>query len=104
MVFGGLMEKECSRPALLDKLDRFLDRDQDRALFGLPPRSLAGADRTPPAASASLKSLSKEIVGREMNSTAPTPPICRSNSGFPEYPTHCPHPYRSASREGKTAR
>ena len=73
MVFGGLMEKECSRPALLDKLDRFLDRDQDRALFGLPPGSLAGADRTPPAASASLKSLSKEIVGREMNSKGSDP-------------------------------
>ena len=55
------MEKECSRPALLDKLDRPLDRDQDRAVFGFLPQSRAGADRTPPAASASLKSLSKEM-------------------------------------------
>ena len=55
IVLGGLMEKEVPDAALLDKLDRSLDRDQDRALFGLSPRSPAGADRTPPAASAPLE-------------------------------------------------
>ena len=33
------MEKEYPPSALLEKLDRSLDRDQDRALFDLPPRS-----------------------------------------------------------------
>ena len=38
------------------KLDATLERDQDRALFGLPPpKSPAGADRTAPAASAPLE-------------------------------------------------
>ena len=32
------MEKEVPPDALLSKLDRSLDRDQDRALFGLPPK------------------------------------------------------------------
>ena len=64
VVFGGLMEKECSRPALLDKLNRSLNRDQNRAVFGFLSQSPAGADRALPAASVSLKSLSKEIVGR----------------------------------------
>ena len=48
IVLGSLMEKEHSPAGLLDKLD------QDRALFGLPPKGAAGADRTP-AASAPLK-------------------------------------------------
>ena len=52
IVLGGLMEKEAPSADLLSKLDRSLDRDQDRALFGLPPKSPAGADRsaTPEAA------------------------------------------------------
>ena len=35
IVLGGLMEKEYPPSVLLEKLDR----DQDRALFGLPSRS-----------------------------------------------------------------
>lgn len=54
IVLGSLMEKEVPPAALIDKLDQVLDRDQDRALFGLPPKGAAGADRTP-AASAPLK-------------------------------------------------
>ena len=54
IVLGSLMEKEHSPADLIDKLDQDLDRDQDRALFGLPPKGAAGDDRTP-AASASLK-------------------------------------------------
>ena len=49
------MEKEVPPDDLLSKLDRSLDRDQDRALFGLPPKSPAGAERTSPAASAPLE-------------------------------------------------
>ena len=49
------MEKEVPSATLLSKLDRSLDRDQDRALFGLPPKSPAGEDRTPPPASAPLE-------------------------------------------------
>ena len=55
IVLGSLMEKEHPPADLLDKLDQALDRDQDRALFGLPPRSPAGAERSAPPASASLK-------------------------------------------------
>ena len=55
IVLGSLMEKEIPSADLLSKLDRALDRDQDRALFGLPPRSPAGADRTPPAGPAPLE-------------------------------------------------
>ena len=55
IVLGGLMEKEVPPAALLPKLDRALDRDQDRALFGLPPQSTAGEDRTSPAAGAPLE-------------------------------------------------
>ena len=55
IVLGSLMEKEHLPADLLDKLDQALDRDQDRALFGLPPKSPAGADPTPPPASSSLK-------------------------------------------------
>ena len=55
IVLGSLMEKEVPPDALLSKLDRALDRDQDRALFGLPPRSPAGADRSAPAGSAPLE-------------------------------------------------
>ena len=49
------MEKEVPSATLLDKLDRSLDRDQDRALFGLPPKSPAGADRTSTEPSALLE-------------------------------------------------
>ena len=55
IVLGGLMEKEVPSATLLDKLDRALDRDQDRALFGLPPKSPAGADRTATPAAAPLE-------------------------------------------------
>ena len=55
IVLGGLMEKEAPPAALLDKLDRSLDRDQDRALFGLPPKSPASADRPSSAASAPVE-------------------------------------------------
>ena len=55
IVLGGLMEKDYPPADLLDKLDRALDRDQDRALFDLPPKSLVGGDRTAPAASAPLE-------------------------------------------------
>ena len=55
IVLGSLMEKEVPSAALLSKLDATLDRDQDRALFGLPPKSPDGADRTAPAASAPLE-------------------------------------------------
>ena len=55
IVLGGLMEKEVRPAALLDKLDQTLDRDQDRALFGLPPRSPAGEDRSALPATAPLE-------------------------------------------------
>ena len=55
IVLGGLMEKEIPPAALLSKLDRALDRGQDRALFGLPPRSPAGADRPSTEPSAPLE-------------------------------------------------
>ena len=55
IVLGGLMEKEAAAGALLDKLDRSLDRAQDRALFGLPPKSTTDDDRTAPPASAPLE-------------------------------------------------
>ena len=43
IVLGSLMEKEHPPADLLDKLDRALDRDQDRAFFDLPTKSSAGA-------------------------------------------------------------
>ena len=46
------MGKEVSPAALLD---RFVERNQDRSLFGLPPKPSAGADRSPPVASAPLE-------------------------------------------------
>ena len=55
IVLGGLMEKEAPTADLLAKLDATLERNQDRALFDLPPKSPAGADRTPPPASAPLE-------------------------------------------------
>lgn len=55
IVLGSLMEKEFPPDTLIDKLDQVLDRDQDRALFGLPPKGPGGGDGTPPTASASLK-------------------------------------------------
>ena len=55
IVLGGLMEKEAPTTDLLAKLDATLERDQDRALFGLPPKSPAGGDRTATAGSAPLE-------------------------------------------------
>ncbi len=55
IVLGGLMEKEVPSATLLSKLDRSLDRDQDRALFSLPPKSPAGADRPSTEPSALLE-------------------------------------------------
>ena len=110
IVLGSLMEKEVPPADLIDKLDQVLDRDQDRALFGLPPRSPAGADRTVPPASAPLKgwrpgrlpdgswgslymgcnpkALPLEIVGltitvRTRSGTSWTPPLPRSLSAPP---------------------
>ena len=54
IVLGGLIEKEVPSAALLAKLDRTLDRDQDRALFGLPPRSPVDADHSALPASTPL--------------------------------------------------
>ena len=56
MFLGRLLGKEVSPAALLDRLDRFVERDQDRALFGLPPHPPDSADRSVPAASAPLES------------------------------------------------
>ena len=47
--------KEFPPATLLSKLDRSLDRDQDRALFGLPPKSPAGAARPSTEPSALLE-------------------------------------------------
>ena len=55
IVLGGLMEQEFPPATLLSKLDRSLDRDQDRALFGLPPKSPAGAARPSTEPSALLE-------------------------------------------------
>lgn len=55
IVLGSLMEKEYPPAALIDKLDQVLDRDQDRALFGLLPKGAAGGDRSAPTAPAPLK-------------------------------------------------
>ena len=55
IVLGSLMEKEVPPAALIDKLDQALDRDQDRALFGLPPKGAADGDRSAPTAPAPLK-------------------------------------------------
>ena len=49
------MEKEYPPSVLLEKLDRSLDRDQIWTLFGLPPNASAGADHSPPSASAPFK-------------------------------------------------
>ena len=55
IVLGSLMEKEYPPADLIDKLDQALDRDQDRALFGRPPKGPAGDDRTAPVEPAPLK-------------------------------------------------
>ena len=41
IVLGSLLEKQHSHPELIALLDQALDRDQDRALFDLPPRSVS---------------------------------------------------------------
>ena len=38
MVLDRIAHKELSEKLFKADMDRFLDRDQDRALFGLPPR------------------------------------------------------------------
>ena len=48
IVLGSVLEKQHSHPDLIALLDQALDRDQDRALFDLPPRSVAG--QPPPTA------------------------------------------------------
>jgi hypothetical protein len=55
IVLGSLMEKEVPPSVLLEKLDQALDRDQDRTLFGLPPKPGGGDRTTPAAASAPLE-------------------------------------------------
>ena len=48
IVLGSVLEKQHSPPELIALLDQVLDRDQDRALFDLPPRSVP--DQAPPSA------------------------------------------------------
>ena len=48
IVLGSVLEKQHSHPELIALLDQALDRDQDRALFDLPPRSVSG--QAPPSA------------------------------------------------------
>ena len=50
ILIGSVVEKDIDLPnsALLQRLDQVLDRDRDRALFDLPPRSTA--DLAPPPA------------------------------------------------------
>ena len=38
MVLDRVERGELTEKLFLDDMDRFLERDQDRALFGLPPR------------------------------------------------------------------
>ena len=47
IVLGSVLEKQHSHPELIALLDQALDRDQDRALFDLPPRSVAGQPPPP---------------------------------------------------------
>ena len=47
IVLGSVLEKQHSHPELIALLDQALDRDQDRALFDLPPRSVSG--QAPPS-------------------------------------------------------
>ena len=49
IVLGSLLEKQHSQPELIALLDHALDRDQDRALFDLPPKGTSGGDRSAPA-------------------------------------------------------
>ena len=55
IVLGNVMEKQHSHPELIALLDHALDRDQDRALFDLPPKGDAGDGRSAPPASAPLE-------------------------------------------------
>ena len=55
IVLGSLMEKQHGHPELIALLDQALDRDQDRALFDLPPKGTAGDDRPAAAAAAPLE-------------------------------------------------
>ena len=49
ILMGAMLRDRIARKELPEKLfkadmDRFLDRDQDRALFGLPPKAPHGED------------------------------------------------------------
>ena len=55
IVLGSVLEKQHSHPDLISLLDQALDRDQDRALFDLPPKGTAGDDRSAAAESAPLE-------------------------------------------------
>ena len=44
MVLDRVERGELTEKLFLDDMDRFLERDRDRELFGLPPRSASTAD------------------------------------------------------------
>ena len=50
IVLGSLLEKQHSHPELIALLDQALDRDQDRALFDLPPPPRSVPDQASPSA------------------------------------------------------
>ena len=55
IVLGSVLEKQHNPSDLTALLDQTLDRDQDRALFDLPPRSVAGPPPLPGWTPARLK-------------------------------------------------
>ena len=75
----SLIEREYPPAALIDELDR----DQDQALFGLPPRYLAGADRSALTTAASLKG------GRLETRSQAAPGVSSTQGGIPR---PCPRP------------
>ena len=44
MVLDRVARGELTEKLFLDDMDRFLERDQERALFGLPPKTQHGED------------------------------------------------------------
>jgi len=89
IVLGSLMEKEHPPADLLDKLEQALDRDQDRALCGLPPRSSADTDRSPPA-SAPLKGCGPAVsptASGEASTWVAVPRPCPPNSSASPSPS-----------------
>ena len=50
IVLGSVLEQQHSHTELIALLDQALDRDQDRALFDLPPKGTAGDGRSAEAA------------------------------------------------------